>query len=140
MVTHSEFQFPSNGKAHVNKTIMMTMVAVLQFQFPSNGKAHVNSAAQALSPSHSWGDMFQFPSNGKARVNSTAHSMKWLSIYVSIPFKREGTCELTKTLHEAFGGKVSIPFKREGMCELFPPCIKEDDHECFNSLQTGRHV
>ena len=61
--------------------------------------------------------MFQFPSNGKARVNQP-------------PF-----------LHPIPMPKVSIPFKREGTCELCG-CLQETRGLCprFNSLQTGRHV
>ena len=67
--------------------------------------------------------LFQFPSNGKARVNSFCRFNSQNLSYpyrVSIPFKRESTCErsMNKTIQRArvaFG--VSIPFKRESTCE-----------------------
>ena len=63
------------------------------FQFPSNGKARVNKYP------HNREDfakkiVFQFPSNGKARVNTSAVMRLSRSEKVSIPFKREGTCKL----------------------------------------------
>ena len=65
--------------------------------------------------------LFQFPSNGKARVNlllqHTCGSGTVKS--VSIPFKRESTCEQrTSTLVLTLVTVVSIPFKRESTCEL----------------------
>ena len=83
---------------------------------------------------------------------------------VSIPFKRESTCEpkvkKEKRKNESI---VSIPFKRESTCELailigivavivfqFPSngkarvnlkeAISKINYDCFNSLQTGKHV
>ena len=40
-------------------------------------------------------DMFQFPSNGKARVNDIEKgaATRGRQVPVSIPFKRESTCE-----------------------------------------------
>ena len=87
---------------------------------------------------------FQFPSNGKARVNSLVRASKVGTSVVSIPFKREGTCErggpkahgsIIGLFQFPSNGKarvnrtkeinapkiaefVSIPFKREGTCEL----------------------
>ena len=61
---------------------------------------------------------FQFPSNGKAHVNSVTVSDDDEVTFVSIPFKREGTCELTPP-------------------KLWTPPAEE---EGFNSLQTGRHM
>ena len=60
---------------------------------------------------------FQFPSNGKARVNDIyADPMGWATA-VSIPFKREGTCERILKGLPSSDDRVSIPFKREGTCE-----------------------
>ena len=184
-----KFQFPSNGKARVNHTVSVldrynAVVSIpfkregtcepllslswillpVSFQFPSNGKARVNFRT-FLFDKNVGSEKFQFPSNGKARVNK----LKWiasnehgrvsipfkregtceharvldrieLSGDVSIPFKREGTCELRGSDTGGFGVLVSIPFKREGTCE---PSNGELYHEVtvsFNSLQTGRHV
>ena len=59
------------------------------FQFPSNGKAHLNSHKSGGTTGK---EMFQFPSNGKAHLNFKGE-LKWDSIQsqVSIPFKREST-------------------------------------------------
>ena len=84
---------------------------------------------------------------------------------VSIPFKRESTCEreaiarrIDNILEFQFpsNGKarvnfqrcrndtpysVSIPFKRESTCELKFMVAKNDQNKKgFNSLQTGKHV
>ena len=60
---------------------------------------------------------FQFPSNGKARVNlSKGKGLLLATNDVSIPFKREGTCEQDTTLVTTLSALS------------------------FNSLQTGRHV
>ena len=63
--------------------------------------------------------MFQFPSNGKARVNSQYLEEGVESIrVVSIPFKRESTCEPDPSRQTSTQRLVSIPFKRESTCEL----------------------
>ena len=89
------FQFPSNGKARVNKIVGLpkSHLQVSKFQFPSNGKARVNAwYLWRGKPSRL---LFQFPSNGKARVNpDRTWGAGWVEILVSIPFKRESTCEL----------------------------------------------
>ena len=42
-LSDSQFQFPSNGKAHVHKIkLFLGSVETIAFQFPSNGKAHVH--------------------------------------------------------------------------------------------------
>ena len=62
------------------------------FQFPSNGKARVNFIVRTRLKSQPI--LFQFPSNGKARVNGLCRKLKTiLPGFVSIPFKRESTCE-----------------------------------------------
>ena len=66
----------------------------VEFQFPSNGKARVNATAAESRRNRS---TFQFPSNGKARVNSCCNNRQvFHRRRVSIPFKREGTCEQRK--------------------------------------------
>ena len=62
--------------------------------------------------------MFQFPSNGKARGNRIHWKYLWRRVWVSIPFKREGTWKPS--------------FVVDYRCWWFTLC--------FNSLQTGRHV
>ena len=85
---------------------------------------------------------------------------------VSIPFKREGTCEQVVVEDDLDPTHVSIPFKREGTCERlnrrgifaskdafqFPSNgkarvntfaalnVSPGPSSSFNSLQTGRHV
>ena len=116
-VPSGKFQFPSNGKARVNEKKSARSCSIwLVFQFPSNGKARVN-IFYCLTVSCDSG-VFQFPSNGKARVNDFyLFRLRWWWCVVSIPFKRESTCE------------------RKSTSSLLPlPVI------CFNSLQTGKHV
>ena len=60
---------------------------------------------------------------------------------VSIPFKREGTGELSMPPQMFCGtALVSIPFKREGTCEHCQAEVWRLFVRGFNSLQTGRHV
>ena len=40
------FQFPSNGKAHLNDNVDNKKEQQNLFQFPSNGKAHLNDETQ----------------------------------------------------------------------------------------------
>ena len=68
------FQFPSNGKARVNRQVLVVEKKYLVFQFPSNGKARVNPVA-SFSVEFEIKE-FQFPSNGKARVNETINRKK----------------------------------------------------------------
>ena len=69
------FQFPSNGKARVNRfKVVPSVKRHSMFQFPSNGKARVNEyTCNTLIELNS---VFQFPSNGKARVNQSSVVMK----------------------------------------------------------------
>ena len=60
--------------------------------------------------------------------------------HVSIPFKRESTCEHIDLRLDEFHQVVSIPFKRESTCELDYLMNVSDGFSCFNSLQTGKHV
>ena len=126
------FQFPSNGKARVNAGFkcrkksfrvnvsipfkregtcellgteeVLEVKGVEKFQFPSNGKARVNAALrQTVTISI---DEFQFPSNGKARVNQDSGIHSFIVRKVSIPFKREGTCELPLFCTQSGRGSV----------------------------------
>ena len=68
-----EFQFPSNGKAHVHAATCPPYYGRgREFQFPSNGKAHVHAAT--CPPYYGRGREFQFPSNGKAHVHRRGQS------------------------------------------------------------------
>ena len=85
---------------------------------------------------------FQFPSNGKARVNNNRSGRTCSRNFVSIPFKREGTCEQ----HHATAAKniyavASIPFKREGTCEQVIAEEETDDGTVFQFPSNGKaHV
>ena len=110
------FQFPSNGKAHLNMVMDdsdligfedvsipfkregtsklseesdANSLEAYEFQFPSNGKAHLNQYKTYVMKNV--GEMFQFPSNGKAHLNRWKGSFTRTRFQVSIPFKREGT-------------------------------------------------
>ena len=70
----------------------MVLNMPVRFQFPSNGKARVNRFGVLLI--HRPPERFQFPSNGKARVNLKEKKDETFYFFsVSIPFKRESTCE-----------------------------------------------
>ena len=96
------------------------MKAVLgeEFQFPPNGKVRVNynESQEELTQVKE----FQFPPNGKVRVNGVREFRTATPATVSIPSKREGTCELARLRQGLLDGTicVSIPSKREGTCEL----------------------
>ena len=108
------FQFPSNGKAHLNNPELAPDIEISRgFQFPSNGKAHLNNY---LLDDGGAGCRFQFPSNGKAHLNFCWREFcpTQMCFPVSIPFKRESTfkqCGLAAAPKGTQG--VSIPFKRE---------------------------
>ena len=149
----SGFQFPSNGKARVNKigkpsrfTVSRTNVSIpfkrestcelfgapkvavdiIKFQFPSNGKARVNEELTASGDNGRY-IQFQFPSNGKARVNCYHRKELRVCTSVSIPFKRESTCELSlSSIDPTSISAVSIPFKRESTCERENGCRHSD--------------
>ena len=60
---------------------------------------------------------------------------------VSIPSKREGTCEHTlEAVADIRAEYVSIPSKREGTCELHYSRTMVATLMSFHSLQTGRYV
>ena len=58
--------------------------------------------------------LFQFPSNGKARVNWCLNGTSVLTSIVSIPFKREGTCE--QPLFCTQSGRGSVTPKPNANC------------------------
>ena len=61
---------------------------------------------------------------------------------VSIPFKREGTFRPDTATEETdpAAENVSIPFKREGTFRPHTRITQKLSINCFNSLQTGRHI
>ena len=109
--------------------------------------------------------MFQFPSNGKARVNEIRAQLRqiWAKSFnslqtgrhvwtdfletnnhntlVSIPFKREGTCELAKK-DKGLNGVEKFQFPSNGKARVNHQTkeTKGTTKYRFNSLQTGRHV
>ena len=60
------FQFPPNGKARVDVSLLALVVGILLFQFPPNGKARVDWMMR-----DEWGPQLD---------------------WVSIPSERESTC------------------------------------------------
>ena len=60
------FPFPTNGKVHVNGKPVKPFLFVLKFPFPTNGKVHVND-------------------------NGMFH--RSITVWVSIPYERESSCE-----------------------------------------------
>ena len=95
MMSDGQFQFPPNGKVRVNERLQAYMDEHnLLFQFPPNGKVRVNlkPAVKHYENNHY---LFQFPPNGKVRVNHNRKGMGEIMAFVrvSIPSKREGTCE-----------------------------------------------
>ena len=113
-VAHFEFQFPSNGKAHLNLTRLCLCLKILKVSIPF--KREGTSKPELLTSTFADMILFQFPSNGKAHLNQSIVNWKSLSsVRVSIPFKREGTSKHQKDQCDGgCGCHVSIPFKREG--------------------------
>ena len=70
----------------------------IKFQFPPNGKVRVNEGSIDAQLAKVLVEKFQFPPNGKVRVNGDRQDRTGRAIgytEVSIPSKREGTCELS---------------------------------------------
>ena len=135
-----QFQFPPNGKAHANdKQYDLAGHFIHQFQFPPNGKAHANKAEVAKFVR--FNEQFQFPPNGKAHANEQS-SQNSGSETDEFQFPPNGKAHANKgqTQQESGLPNVSIPSKREGTCE--PPTVLKGSARtsCFNSLQTGRHM
>ena len=97
----------------MNRCKLSTICA---FQFPSNGKAYPK--LELLRKPKIIYKSFQFPSNGKAYPKSeSVVSVRDRRCGVSIPFKREGISKVSDITHDLFLHS-----------------------QCFNSLQTGRHI
>ena len=158
------FQFPSNGKAYLNRSRRWSYVINhVLFQFPSNGKAYLNPRWQLPSPQdwysvsipfkrESVSEQFQaegvvshtvtcFNSlqTGKRIWTKALNGCGSVTKIVSIPFKRESVSEPRNVETAAVKSMVSIPFKRESVSE---PCLVQDRSVgiCFNSLQTGKRI
>ena len=90
--------------------------------------------------------LFQFPSNGKARVNWQGTTILGeLKRKVSIPFKRESTCEQTtkeKLRRSSIMRLAWFQFPSNGKARVNfnPRGCKWIRSKSFNSLQTGKHV
>ena len=83
----------------------------LEFPFPPNGKVRVNSLLGLIALVFG---LFPFPPNGKVRVNSVDRIKRLKAFYVSIPSKREGTCELYDIDIEPETAKYVFPFPPNG--------------------------
>ena len=90
------------------------------FQFPSNGKARVNLQGM-LTETENLTFLFQFPSNGKARVNARFVQFgKMTKETVSIPFKRESTCEQVIDANETISRALTFQFPSNGKARVNP--------------------
>ena len=164
-----EFQFPPNGKAHVD-TKMANILSVLGLivSIPSKREGtcrrrdlerpHVRETVVSIpskregtcrrentKSSKNEGGEFQFPPNGKAHVDAAAAADEPNAnrCRVSIPSKREGTCRPAVKHSERRNSSicVSIPSKREGTCRQKSEFqVVGNSTVSFNSLQTGRHM
>ena len=163
----AEFQFPPNGKAHANNQgSFESVIDKLLVSIPSKregtcerwravqkGNDGVTSFNSLQTGRHMRTRlrklkrisqrMFQFPPNGKAHANTIQRYIAICEAYhVSIPSKREGTCELQTEYHQIltlFGfqfppnGKAHANMIRN-TTRSWRGVIR------FNSLQTGRHM
>ena len=111
------------------------------FQFPSNGKVYHKTARLCFLLAETGG--FQFPSNGKVyhKLSLTLFTFVFMSVLVSIPFKREGVSQDENEKPSVDTGPVSIPFKREGVSQVKSIYNQiNQPYRSFNSLQTGRCI
>ena len=136
-----KFQFPSSGKAQSDKlSCHVWMRETMSFHSLQTGRHSQPKRLFRL-----WKtclELFQFPSNGKAQSDKTIQSRVYSRIYVSIPFKREGTFRHNKSTPPRIRpANVSIPFKREGTVrQTYKSESSPKLQNSFNSLQTGRHI
>ena len=160
----TQFQFPSNGKAHSDPRPR----SQCRFRRSCFNSLQTGRHIQTISE-RTLDELrleFQFPSNGKAHSDEEVSEKRHASLLkVSIPFKREGTFRRSPGPRRRRALCVSIPFKREGTFRpnfrakrdfagagfQFPSNGKaHSDRQrqrrtrrhalCFNSLQTGRHI
>ena len=124
----------------------------MEFQFPSNGKAHSDrSNSIKESKKHDPRRKFQFPSNGKAHSDEDPYVALLVpesDFFVSIPLQ---TGRHIQTVSSGGRGKRPTPshmfqFPSNGKAhsdrrEIAPRWFAIlTDKESFNSLQTGRHI
>ena len=88
------------------------------FQFPSNGKAYLNRTVQGRYRRDCWSG-FNSLQTGKRIWTRSRWRFRNGSDLVSIPFKRESVSELSVRVVEPLlpSLRVSIPFKRESVSE-----------------------
>ena len=111
------FQFPPNGKAHVDEEIYSAEDLILfAFQFPPNGKAHVdllNKKKRGKSAAF----VFQFPPNGKAHVDITGSlDLEHKVVVFQFPPNGKAHVDMLQKMQTKKPSKVSIPSEREGTC------------------------
>ena len=84
------FQFPSNGKLHSNQSIGTAPPSAGSFNSLQTGNCIQTRGQKSPDPTQE-SVKFQFPSNGKLHSNAWYAGLYWwwVSIRVSIPFKRE---------------------------------------------------
>ena len=140
LITDAKFQFPSNGKVHLDAlwNLLIDLETPVSIPFKREG----TSGRGERHPPCPGRDSFQFPSNGKVHLDrQRGESAVGTRKAVSIPFKREGTSGLRGRRKAAAPRSfVSIPFKREGTSGLEHESLFRFYRFCFNSLQTGRYI
>ena len=109
-----KFQFPTNGKVHVNPFNRDSIDSRIVFQFPTNGKVHVNRVA-ASENDVQWEIGFQFPTNGKVHVNSNTLTV--------------------------VNGSEKFQFPTNGKVHVNTyPTHTRNYYSGFNSLRTGKYM
>ena len=133
------FQFPSNGKAHVNEAgpgLLAGFLALVSIPFKRESTCKLLDT-----PASGAEDVVSIPFKRESTCKRRFPLSTLLGATVSIPFKRESTCKLSTPTKQPPRPLVSIPFKRKSTCkptDIFSPGIPS--HHCFNSLQTGKHM
>ena len=117
------FQFPSNGKVHLDglTNTYKNGENYRKFQFPSKRESTFGLVLEFRISVLRQGPQFQFPSNGKVHLDATQEGVPtW-----------------------QYPARVSIPFKRESTFGLkYNSCSSgtENRADSFNSLQTGKYI
>ena len=111
-----EFQFPSNGKAHVHKKQRISKQKPWQVSIPF--KRESTCALYRGNNLYVQPCSFNSLQTGKHMCTENDALGKNLIIEVSIPFKRESTCARNPVGNNRrwHREEVSIPFKRESTC------------------------
>ena len=119
----------------------MFCVLALTFQFPSNGKAHSDKTHR-----NSQSDLFKsFNSLQTGRHIQTQKQLRarvWQAM-VSIPFKREGTFRPEAKVMQGSGSLLEFQFPSNGKAHSDRQTLirrRQTLIRRFNSLQTGRHI